>query len=90
MRAVADVACLCGTPWALTYEEFFGLWCNRDRMLYLKAAIVLMGTEAAGDNEPLPSAYADALAKFDSEAPHIHDDVNAARALAKARERVGP
>lgn len=73
----------------MTYETFIGLWLNVPRIRYERAAMILAGTQAAGNNEQLDAIYGDALARFPSEIGDVMYEINAARAVAKSMTRRG-
>ena len=87
-RQLADFASAYGfTPAGLDYGQFVGLVQNIPRVELRRALAVLLGSAAAGSLEPLGLAWFDALAEYETQAPSLEYETNAARAEARVQRR---
>lgn len=76
-------------PDSLSYSTWVGLWLNLDRVRKRQAIAVAEGTVAGSSANGLDSSWADALALVDEVVEMLHHDINAARATARARSKMG-
>lgn len=73
----------------LTYADWVGLWLNLERVRKRQAIAVAEGTVAGSSANGLDSSWADALALVDEVVEMLHHDINAARATARVRSKLG-
>jgi hypothetical protein len=73
----------------LTYEQFVGLYLNIHRVRFQRAAEVAYGYSAASSPRDLGPEWGDALGRDESEGDRIVDEANAARAVARAKAKIG-
>lgn len=73
----------------LTYADWVALWLNLQRVRRQRALAVTEGTAVANSSGSLDEGWADALAGIEEEAEYLHYWLNAERATARARARLG-
>jgi hypothetical protein len=73
----------------LSFEQVMGLWLNLPRVRRQKAAAHAEGSVAAGGLQSLDEGWADALAGTPEETEFLHYLLNAERATARVRQKLG-
>lgn len=74
---------------SLCYSDWVGLWLNLDRIHKRHAISVAEGSVASQSTRSLDVQWADALAMVEEVVEHLHYEINAGRATARARARLG-
>lgn len=74
---------------SLSYSDWVGLWLNLDRVHKRHAVSVAEGTVAGQSSRGLEVQWADALAMVEEVVEYLHYEINAGRATARARARLG-
>jgi hypothetical protein len=88
LLAAYGAGLLQGRP-LLDYGDWVGLWLNLPRIRRQRAASVVEGTAAAYSPSPLDVGWADALAGTEEEVEYLHYWINAERATARTRAKLG-